>query len=43
MTKLEMRQRLVFICKFVVDAQPSRGNLRQVFNFLNSNGTVDGI
>ncbi|TVU07857.1 hypothetical protein EJB05_41229, partial [Eragrostis curvula] len=33
-TKLEMRKRLVFICKFAVNARPSRGNLRQVYGFL---------
>ncbi|KAJ9551142.1 hypothetical protein OSB04_015187 [Centaurea solstitialis] len=33
-TKLDMRQRLIYICKFVVNARPSRGNLKQVFNFL---------
>ncbi|KAH7855854.1 hypothetical protein Vadar_029736 [Vaccinium darrowii] len=38
-TKLEMRKRLVFICKFAVNARPSRGNLRQVFNFI-SGGSV---
>ncbi|VFQ64968.1 unnamed protein product [Cuscuta campestris] len=35
-TKLELRQRLVFICKFAVNARPSRGNLKQVFNYINS-------
>ncbi|XP_031091271.1 tRNA A64-2'-O-ribosylphosphate transferase isoform X1 [Ipomoea triloba] len=35
-TKLELRQRLVFICKYAVNARPSRGNLKQVFNYLNS-------
>ncbi|KAK3024901.1 hypothetical protein RJ639_043216 [Escallonia herrerae] len=41
-TKLEMRQRLVFICKYAVNARPSRGNLKQVYNFLNgSNGAVE--
>lgn len=34
-SKFELRRRLVFICKFAVDARPSRGNLRQVFNYLN--------
>ncbi|KAL1825448.1 hypothetical protein ACET3Z_012226 [Daucus carota] len=34
-TKLEMRQRLIYICKFAVNARPSRGNLKQVFSFLN--------
>lgn len=33
-TKWEMRKRLVFLCKFAVNAQPSRGNLKQVFAFL---------
>nr|TKW21888.1 hypothetical protein SEVIR_4G150400v2 [Setaria viridis] len=35
-TKLEMRKRLVFICKFAVNARPSRGNLKQVFGFLSN-------
>lgn len=39
-TKLEMRRRLVLICKFATNARPSRGNLRQVFGFL-SGGRVD--
>ncbi|KAL2929024.1 Uncharacterized protein RDABS01_034435 [Bienertia sinuspersici] len=34
-TKLEMRRRLVYICKYSTNARPSRGNLRQVFGFLN--------
>lgn len=34
-SKFELRRRLVFICKFAVNARPSRGNLRQVFNYLN--------
>ncbi|XP_058074168.1 uncharacterized protein C3F10.06c isoform X4 [Magnolia sinica] len=33
-TKWEMRRRLVFICKFAINARPSRGNLKQVFSFL---------
>uniref|UniRef100_A0A0D9WR65 Rit1 N-terminal domain-containing protein n=1 Tax=Leersia perrieri TaxID=77586 RepID=A0A0D9WR65_9ORYZ len=33
-TKLEMRKRLVFVCKYAVNARPSRGNLRQVYGFL---------
>ncbi|OMO58290.1 Initiator tRNA phosphoribosyl transferase [Corchorus olitorius] len=37
-TKSEMRRRLVYICKFAIKARPSRGNLRQVFNFLNNSG-----
>ncbi|KAF9613785.1 hypothetical protein IFM89_011509 [Coptis chinensis] len=28
-SKLEMRRRLVFICKFATNARPSRGNLKQ--------------
>ncbi|XP_062229010.1 tRNA A64-2'-O-ribosylphosphate transferase isoform X3 [Phragmites australis] len=35
-TKLEMRKRLVFICKFAVNARPSRGNLKQVYGFLSN-------
>ncbi|XP_021723554.1 uncharacterized protein C3F10.06c-like isoform X1 [Chenopodium quinoa] len=35
-SKLEMRRRLVFMCKFSTNARPSRGNLRQVFCFLNT-------
>ncbi|GMI81270.1 hypothetical protein like AT2G40570 [Hibiscus trionum] len=35
-TKCEMRRRLVYICKFAINARPSRGNLKQVFSFLNS-------
>ncbi|CAK9326670.1 unnamed protein product [Citrullus colocynthis] len=38
-TKLEMRRRLVYICKFATNARPSRGNLRQVFNFLSGGRT----
>ncbi|KAM7259558.1 hypothetical protein ACFE04_015299 [Oxalis oulophora] len=34
-TKWEMRRRLVFVCKFATSARPSRGNLKQVFNFLS--------
>ncbi|KAK3130634.1 hypothetical protein QOZ80_6BG0495950 [Eleusine coracana subsp. coracana] len=33
-TKLEMRKKLVFICKFAVNARPSRGNLKQVYGYL---------
>lgn len=33
-TKLEMRRRLVYVCKFAITARPSRGNLKQVFGFL---------
>ncbi|KAM2193794.1 hypothetical protein ACFX1R_028027 [Malus domestica] len=39
-TKLEMRRRLVTICKYVVNARPSRGNLKQVFGFLNGGRAV---
>ncbi|KAL8137021.1 hypothetical protein V2J09_003022 [Rumex salicifolius] len=34
-TKLDMRKRLVYVCKYATNARPSRGNLKQVFNFLN--------
>ncbi|KAF8407098.1 hypothetical protein HHK36_006223 [Tetracentron sinense] len=34
-TKWELRRRLVFICKFAINARPSRGNVKQVFSFLN--------
>ncbi|XP_030530176.1 tRNA A64-2'-O-ribosylphosphate transferase isoform X2 [Rhodamnia argentea] len=37
-TKWEMRRRLVYICKFATNARPSRGNLKQVFNFLTGGG-----
>lgn len=37
-TKWDMRRRLIFICKFASNARPSRGNLRQVFNFLTGGG-----
>ncbi|XP_057416596.1 uncharacterized protein C3F10.06c isoform X2 [Lotus japonicus] len=33
-TKWDIRRRLVYVCKFATNARPSRGNLRQVFNFL---------
>ncbi|VVB02911.1 unnamed protein product [Arabis nemorensis] len=33
-TKMEMRRMLIFICKYAVNARPSRGNLKQVFGFL---------
>ncbi|KAJ7969540.1 initiator tRNA phosphoribosyl transferase family protein [Quillaja saponaria] len=39
-TKWEMRRRLVYICKFATNARPSRGNLKQVFNFLHGGNTV---
>ncbi|KAF5481960.1 hypothetical protein F2P56_002568 [Juglans regia] len=34
-TKWDLRRRLVYLCKFVTNARPSRGNLKQVFGFLN--------
>ncbi|KAL3532528.1 hypothetical protein ACH5RR_006049 [Cinchona calisaya] len=34
-SKSELRRRLVYICKYAVNARPSRGNLKQVFNYLN--------
>ncbi|XP_042408325.1 tRNA A64-2'-O-ribosylphosphate transferase-like isoform X1 [Zingiber officinale] len=34
-TKWDVKRRLVFICKFAVNARPSRGNLKQVFGFLS--------
>ncbi|KAI3447035.1 hypothetical protein Pfo_003700 [Paulownia fortunei] len=34
-TKLELRRRLVFICRYAVNARPSRGNLKQVFACLS--------
>lgn len=37
-----MRRRLVFICKYAVNARPSRGNLKQVFSFL-SGGRVSSV
>lgn len=39
-TKSELRRRLVYICKFAVHARPSRGNLKQVFSFLNGGSAV---
>ncbi|EPS67502.1 hypothetical protein M569_07273, partial [Genlisea aurea] len=33
-SKAELRKRLVFICKYAVNARPSRGNLKQVFAYL---------
>lgn len=35
LTKLELRRRLVSICKYVVNARPSRGNMKQVFACLS--------
>ncbi|KAG0485725.1 hypothetical protein HPP92_009804 [Vanilla planifolia] len=35
LTKCDLRRRLVFICKYAVNARPSRGNLKQVFGFLS--------
>lgn len=34
-TKWEMKKRLVFVCKFAINARPCRGNLKQVFGFLS--------
>ncbi|KAK6151846.1 hypothetical protein DH2020_014481 [Rehmannia glutinosa] len=34
-SKLDLRRRLVFICKYAVNARPSRGNLKQVFACLS--------
>lgn len=34
-TKSELRRKLVYVCKFATGARPSRGNLKQVFNYLN--------
>lgn len=33
--KWDMRKRLVYVCKYATNARPSRGNLKQVFSFLN--------
>eukprot|EP01018_Ginkgo_biloba_P001983 Gb_29716 [translate_table: standard] len=33
-SKWDVRRRLVYICSFASKARPSRGNLKQVFNFL---------
>ncbi|GLJ30544.1 hypothetical protein SUGI_0604740 [Cryptomeria japonica] len=33
-SKWDVRRQLVYICNFATNARPSRGNLRQVFNFL---------
>ncbi|CAH2035693.1 unnamed protein product [Thlaspi arvense] len=40
-TKIEMRRMLIFICKYVVNARPSRGNLKQVLSFLSSGNSED--
>lgn len=37
-TKSDVRDRLVFLSSFNSDARPSRGGLRQVFNFFNPIG-----
>ncbi|KAL3623697.1 hypothetical protein CASFOL_032513 [Castilleja foliolosa] len=34
-TKSDLRRRLVFICKYAVNARPSRGNVKQVFACLS--------
>lgn len=36
-SKWDVKRRLVYICNFASIARPSRGNLRQVFNFLIRN------
>lgn len=36
-SKWDVKRRLVYICNFASNARPSRGNLRQVFNFLIRN------
>ncbi|KAL2229024.1 UNVERIFIED_CONTAM: hypothetical protein Sindi_1882100, partial [Sesamum indicum] len=41
-TKLELRKRLVFICKYAVNARPSRGNLKQVYACLSA-GCITSI
>lgn len=35
-SKWDVRQHLVYLCNFVPNARPSRGGLRQVYNFLSS-------
>ncbi|KAI5059237.1 hypothetical protein GOP47_0025556 [Adiantum capillus-veneris] len=35
-TKWDVRQRLVYVCNFAANARPSRGNLRQVYQYLLS-------
>ncbi|MCO5563463.1 hypothetical protein L7F22_017105 [Adiantum nelumboides] len=35
-TKWNVRQRLVYVCNYAANARPSRGNLRQVYQFLLS-------
>ncbi|XP_031487051.1 tRNA A64-2'-O-ribosylphosphate transferase isoform X2 [Nymphaea colorata] len=42
-TKWEVRRRLVFICKYALNARPSRGNLRQVYNFLIREKTLPSV
>lgn len=36
-TKSAVRQQLIYLSAFNSDARPSRGSLRQVFNFFNPN------
>lgn len=35
-SKWDVRQRLVYVCNYAVNARPSRRNLRQVFQYLSS-------
>ncbi|XP_057768428.1 tRNA A64-2'-O-ribosylphosphate transferase isoform X3 [Salvia miltiorrhiza] len=42
-TKLELRRRLVFVCKYVVNARPSRGNLKQVFACLTGECIIPSV
>ncbi|CAM6086619.1 unnamed protein product [Calypogeia fissa] len=37
-TKSDVRERLIYLSSFNSDARPSRGSLRQVFNFFNPTG-----
>eukprot|EP00249_Psilotum_nudum_P008194 c21109_g1_i2 orf=148-1971(-) len=39
-SKWNVRQCLVFVCKYVTNARPSRGGLRQVYNFLAKKTSV---
>lgn len=42
-SKWDVKRRLVYICNFASNARPSRGNLRQVFNFLIRNNFESDI
>ncbi|XP_078431909.1 initiator tRNA phosphoribosyl transferase family protein [Wolffia australiana] len=35
-TKIDLRRRLVYVCRHLPAARPSRGNLKQVFGYLSS-------